>query len=155
LHEDRFNPTFVDLVAAFNAVGARFLIVGGYALSFHGPIRATKDLDLWVEATPENGPRVYSGLMDFGAPSDHFTPQDFCYPGTVLQLGVEPVRIDILTELTGLSFEEAWRDRAAGHFGNQCVFYISRDHFLKNKRSTGRPQDAVDAEQLESRGPKP
>jgi hypothetical protein len=155
LQGNRFHQTFVDLVAAFNAAGAKFLIVGGYAFSFYGPIRATKDLDLWVEASPENAPRVYSGLAAFGAPPGHFAREDFSSPGITLPLGVDPIRIDILTQISGVSFEEAWPARVHGQFADQDVWFISREHFLINKRATGRPQDEVDAIQVETRGPKP
>lgn len=155
LQEDRFHPTFVDLVAAFNTAGAKFLIVGGYAFSFYGPIRATKDLDIWVEASSENAPRVYSGLAAFGAPSGHFAQEDFSSPGITVQLGVEPIRIDILTQITGVLFEEAWPARVRGRFADQDVWFIGREHFLLNKRATGRLQDEADAEQVETRGPKP
>src|SRR5215510_5785228 len=98
------NPDFVDLLRAFNAADVRFLVVGAYALALHGRPRATGDLDVWIEATPENAPRVMGALAAFGAPLAQLSVDDFAREGIVYQLGVEPRRIDILTKLTGLSF---------------------------------------------------
>ena len=105
------NPDFVDLLRAFAGADVRFLIVGAYALAVHGRPRATGDLDVWIDATPENAPRVMQALAAFGAPLAEITEADFAPPGVVYQIGVPPGRIDILTELTGLTFEQAWRDR--------------------------------------------
>src|SRR5262245_32882903 len=102
------NPDFVDLLQAFVAADVRFLVVGAYALAHYGRPRATGDLDVWVDATPDNGPRVITALAAFGAPLRQVTPEDFSRPGIVFQIGVPPGRIDILTELTGISFAEAW-----------------------------------------------
>src|SRR5205809_7219492 len=102
------NQDFIDLLRAFVDADVRFMIVGAYALALHGRPRATGDLDLWVEATPENGARVLSAL---GAPVAEVSAADFAAPGVVYQVGVPPRRIDILTDLTGLTFAEAWLDR--------------------------------------------
>ena len=106
------NPDFVELLRAFVEAKVRFLVVGAYALALHGRPRATGDLDLWVEATPENAPRVLQALRAFRAPLDQITEADFARPGIVFQIGLPPRRIDLLTELTGLDFTEAWSDRA-------------------------------------------
>src|SRR6266851_2407760 len=105
------NPDFVDLLRAFAAAEVRFLVVGAYALALHGRPRATGDLDIWVDATPENAARAMGALAAFGAPLDRIVESDFARPGVTYQIGVPPGRIDILTELTGLAFAEAWPDR--------------------------------------------
>ena len=143
------NSDFVDLLRGFVAADVRFLVVGAYALALHGKPRATGDLDVWVDATPENAPRVMRALVAFGAPLADITEADFSRPGVVIQLGVAPVRIDILTQLTGLTFEEAWAERVRGAFGDIAVDYIGRASFIRNKRATGRPRDLVDVEDLE------
>lgn len=102
------NPDFVDLLRAFAARDVRFLLVGAYALALHGRPRATGDLDVWVDATPENAARVMAALTEFGAPMDQIAESDFARPGIVYQIGVAPGRIDILTQLTGLAFADAW-----------------------------------------------
>jgi len=142
------NPDFVDLLRAFIAADVRFLIVGAYALAHHGRPRATGDLDVWVDATPANAPRVMLALTAFGAPMSDIRPGDFARPGVVFQIGVPPGRIDILTELTGLTFAEAWPDREAGSFGDLTVDFLGREAFLRNKRATGRAKDLGDIEGL-------
>src|SRR5207237_2839905 len=99
------NPDFVDLLRAFNAADVRFLIVGAYALALHGRPRATGDLDIWIDPTPANAAAVLRALIAFGAPTSQITAHDLSTPGVVYQIGVPPARIDILTELTGLTFD--------------------------------------------------
>lgn len=140
------NPDFVDLLRAFSEAEVRFLVVGAYALAHHGRPRATGDLDVWVHATAENAPRVMRALEGFGAPLDQVTEDDFARPGVVFQMGVPPGRIDILTELTGLHFEDAWATRERGAFGDLAVDFIGRDAFILNKRETGRTKDLGDIE---------
>ena len=140
------NPDFVDLLRAFIAADVRFLVVGAYALALHGRPRATGDLDLWVDATAENAPRVIDALAAFGAPLAAITAADFSSPGVTYQIGVPPGRIDILTELTGLTFADAWPDRQRSAFGDIQVDYIGRAAFIRNKRATGRLKDLADIE---------
>jgi hypothetical protein len=142
------NPDFVDLLRAFIAGDVRFLVVGAYALAHHGRPRATGDLDVWVEAEPANAERVMRALQAFGAPLGDVTAADFARPGIVLQIGVPPVRIDLLTELTGLQFADAWLSREPGRFGSLTVDFLGRDDFIRNKRATGRSKDLGDIEGL-------
>ena len=142
------NPDFVDLLRAFTAADVRFLIVGAYALAVHGHPRATGDLDVWIDARPENAERVMRALASFGAPLRDVTVQDFSRPGIVYQIGLPPGRIDILTELTGVSFDEAWPGRHRGRFGEAEVHFIGRDAFIRNKKATGRLKDLGDIEGL-------
>ena len=142
------NPDFVDLLRAFTDADVRFLVVGAYALAHHGRPRATGDLDVWVEAEPENAERVMRALAIFGAPLTDVTAADFARPGVVLQIGVPPVRIDLLTELTGLQFIDAWRSREPGRFGSLTVDFLGREDFIRNKRATGRSRDLGDIEGL-------
>ena len=143
------NPDFVDLLRAFSDADVRFMIVGAYALAVHGRPRATGDLDVWIDATPQNAPRVMQALAAFGAPVTEITEGDFARPGVVYQIGVPPGRIDILTELTGLTFEEAWPDRIRRPFGELEVDFIDRASFLRNKRATGRLKDLSDIEGMD------
>ena len=142
------NPDFVDLLRAFIAADVRFLVVGAYALAVHGRPRATGDLDIWVEATPENAARVMRALAAFGAPMRELSEEDFAGPGVTYQIGLPPGRIDILTELTGLTFAEAWPDRVSRGFGDLEVDFIGREAFIRNKRATGRTKDLADTEGL-------
>jgi hypothetical protein len=144
----RMNRDFVDLLRALRDADARHLIVGAYALAHHGRPRATGDLDIWVDATATNAPRIMRALTRFGAPLADISERDFAQPGVVFQIGVAPGRIDLLTELTGLTFDDAWQTRVAGPFGELTVDFIGRDAFIRNKRATGRAKDLGDIEGL-------
>jgi hypothetical protein len=146
MHED-----FVDLLQAFVSHDVRFLIVGAYALGVHGRPRATGDLDVWIDATPSNADRVMQALAAFGAPLTDVTAADFARPGIVFQMGLPPVRIDVLTELTGLAFADAWPTRVRAPFGPVQVDVIGREAFIANKRATGRAKDLGDVESLDDR----
>jgi hypothetical protein len=143
------NPDFIDLLREFIAADVRFLIVGAYALAVHGRPRVTGALDVWVDPIPENASRVVRALAKFGAPMAEISAADFARPGTTYQIGVPPGRIDILTEVTGLTFEEAWADRLRRPFGDIDVDFIGRMSFIRNKRATGRPKDLGDIEGME------
>jgi hypothetical protein len=143
------NDDFVDLLRAFSEADVRFLVVGAYALAVHGHPRATGDLDVWVEATPENAERVFRALRTFGAPMLDVTPADFAGGSLVYQIGLPPRRIDVLTALTGLTFEQAWGDRVRRVLAGVEVDVIGRASYLLNKKVTGRPQDLADIARLE------
>jgi hypothetical protein len=142
---------FRDLLHAFAEHGVRFLVIGAYALAVHGRPRATGDLDLWVEPSPGNAERTYAALGDFGAPLGELTVADLATPGVVFQIGLPPLRIDVLTEISGVGFAAAWPRRQRAVFGDIEVAVIGREDFIANKRSTGRLKDLADAERL-SRG---
>ena len=142
------NPDFVDLLRAFGAHEVRFLVVDAYALAHHGRPRATGDLDVWIEASTVNAKRIMRALAGFGAPLQEVAEDDFSRPGIVFQIGVPPGRIDVLTELTGITFDDAWPDRESGRFGSLTVDFIGRDAFIRNKRATGRAKDLGDLEGL-------
>ncbi|MEM1034838.1 MAG: nucleotidyltransferase [Myxococcota bacterium] len=133
---------FRDLLVELDLAGADFVVVGGYAVAFHGYPRATKDLDVFVRPTRENAARVYRGLAAFGAPLSAFDvgPDDFCDYDGVLQLGVPPFRIDILHRISGVAYDEAVRDAPTVTIEGRTVLIISRDALLANKRASGRPQ---------------
>jgi hypothetical protein len=145
----RMNPDFTDLLREFVAADVRFLVVGAYALSVHGRPRATGDLDVWIEPTPANAARLVGALTAFGAPLADVSEADFASARVTYQIGVPPGRIDILTELTGLTFAEAWPDRVRRPFGDVDVDFIGREAFIRNKRATGRTKDLADIEALE------
>ncbi|MHC4471369.1 MAG: nucleotidyltransferase [Planctomycetota bacterium] len=142
------NPDFRDLLAEFNAQGVEYLVVGAHALAAHGHVRATKDLDLWIRPHPENAARVIRAIMSFGAPLHDLTEADLSEPGVFFQIGVPPVRIDILTEIEAVEFEEAWERRLETRFAGQPVSVLSRDDLIRSKSATGRAQDRADIEWL-------
>jgi len=143
------NPDFVALLRELSAAEARFMVVGGYAVSFHSRPRATGDIDVWVEPTTANAARVFRALRAFGAPLQDLAEADLAQPDVVYQIGVPPRRIDLLTSLTGLSFDEAWKDRTPGQLGGLEVAFIGREALILNKRALGRARDLADLESLE------
>jgi len=142
------QPDFRDLLALFNAHHVEYMIVGGYALAFYGAPRFTGDLDILVRPDPENAQRVLSALDEFGFASVGLTKEDFARPDQIVQLGVPPVRIDIITSLTGVSWEEVFAGRGPGTYGDIPVYYIGREQFIANKRAIGRKRDLADLEAL-------
>ncbi len=143
------NANFLDLLSALNVAEARFLIVGGYAVGVHGRPRATKDLDVWIEASADNARRVVQALRDFGAPLGDLTEADLEKAGTGFQMGQPPERVDILTQIEGIRFEDAWPRRLQTTFGAVSCGVIGRDDLIANKRAAGRPQDLADIIALE------
>ena len=143
------NIDFRDLFAALNDAGAEYLVVGAHALAAHGHVRATKDLDVWIRASPENASRVYRALGSFGAPLHGLSVEDLSGPDLIFQIGVPPVRIDIITSIDGVEFDSAWRERMPSEYGDQRVHVLSRRHLIENKKASGRLQDLADVEFLE------
>ena len=148
------NPDFLDLLAALVRAEARFLIVGAHALAAHGLPRATGDLDVWVRPDPKNAERVWTALTEFGAPLRAFdlSQADLTAPGVVFQMGEPPRRIDLLTSITGVGFEEAWATRSVHRVGDLDVPFLGRAALLDNKRATARPKDLADVAVLEGLG---
>jgi len=139
---------FRELLELFNAHKVEYLVVGGYALAFHGAPRVTGDIDLFVRPASGNAERILSVLDAFGFGSLNLVVDDFAKPGNVIQLGVPPVRIDLLTSVTGVSWEKADAGKVPGSYGDTSVFFIGREDFIANKRATGRTRDAADLEAL-------
>lgn len=144
------NRDFRDLLAAFNAEGVEYLVVGAHALAAHGHVRATKDLDVWVRPSVSNAGRVARALGRFGAALRDLTEVDLTRPGLVFQIGVAPLRIDVLTSIDGVSFAAAWRSRIRTRFADEPASVLSYRHLLQNKRASGRLQDLADVEALEA-----
>ncbi len=139
---------FRDLLALFNAHGVDFIIVGAHALAYHGAPRYTGDMDVFVRPESENARRILSALEEFGFSSAGLEIEDFVTPDRVVQLGVAPVRVDIVTSITGVSWEEAALGRAPGTYGDVEVGYLGRREFIVNKRAIGRKKDLADIEAL-------
>lgn len=140
---------FVEFIECCVAHEVRFLIVGGYAMAAHGHPRATKDLDVWVMIDPSNADRLLDALAQFGMGSLGLEASDFLEPDVVVQLGYQPVRIDILTSIDGVSFDECWDRRMMVDVGGAEAGFISVEDLIANKRASGRPQDTLDANELD------
>src|SRR5205823_6343676 len=142
---------FQDMLAALLDGKVEFMVVGGMALAAHGHPRATKDIDIFVRASPENGVRIVAALKRFGAPLHGVTADAFSTPGLVLQLGVPPRRIDLTTIIDGVEFDEASSDVVTVELNGLRLPVIGRKSLIKNKRAAARPQDLVDVKVLEGR----
>jgi hypothetical protein len=138
---------FCDFIAALNARRVEFVVIGAFALAYHGRPRATGDMDVWLRPTADNARRVLDALKDFGLASLGLTESDIL-SGKVIQLGYPPVRIDLLTDIDGVSADLIWSERASGRFGDQPAFYLSKNCLILNKKATGRPQDLADLDAL-------
>lgn len=144
------NPDFRDILSEFIAADVEFLLVGAYAMATLGLARSTGDIDLWVRADAANARRVFVALARFGAPLAGVSEADFARPGVVFQVGVAPQRVDVLTSIDGVEFDDAWTGRREAPVEGVKVPVIGRDHLLLNKRATGRPKDRIDAEWIEA-----
>ncbi len=142
------NSDFSDLLRLFNANRVRYLVIGGYALMLYAEPHYTKDLDLWISTDAINAEAVYRALREFGAPLADLTAADFAQEGYFYQMGVPPVRVDILMGLPGAVFAEAWPRRLEVDFDGLVVPFISREDLIAAKRAAGRPQDLLDVEEL-------
>jgi hypothetical protein len=142
------DPDFAEFVECLARREVRYLIVGGYALAAHGLPRATGDLDVWVLVDPANAQGVVDALGDFGFGELGLTVDDFLTPDHVVQLGYPPYRIDILTAIDGVAFEEAWTSRLTVSSGERNLPIIGRDDLIANKLASGRPRDLDDVERI-------
>ena len=138
-----------ELLELFGSKGVDFLVVGVHAVGFHGRPRMTEDLDLFVRPDMVNGARIVEALAEFGFGSLAITAADFVADDRVVQLGVAPNRVDLLTGLYGVDFDGAWERRVEGRLGDVSVWIISREDLIANKRATGRTIDLADAEFLD------
>jgi hypothetical protein len=140
---------YKDLLSAFHAHGVRYLIVGAYAVIFHAQPRFTKDIDLFIKADPANAQATYAALAAFGAPLDGIRPEEFAEKGSFFRFGRDPYGFDILPDIPGVDFEEAWERRAEGIIdttSGQKAYFISAPDLIESKLAAARPQDIADAE---------
>jgi hypothetical protein len=145
----RVEKDYRDFLKLLGVKKAKYLIVGGYAYSFHAEPRYTNDIDILVEATEENGAKVVAAITEFWGMKPEIEPSDFLRRDMIVQLRFEPVRIDIITSSSGIEFRSAWENRIKAKYGNIDVFFISLEDLIKNKRAVGRDRDLLDAKYLE------
>jgi hypothetical protein len=142
------NSDFSDLLKIFNANNVKYLVIGGYAVIQYAEPRFTKDLDLWISTDTSNAAAVYQSLLAFGAPLADLTEADFAEEGYFYQMGVPPVRVDVLMGVPGLNFAEAWERRVVVEFDDLPVPFIAKSDLIINKLASGRSQDLIDADLL-------
>lgn len=143
------NIDLIDLLRALNDAAAEFLIIGAYALAFHGRPRFTKDVDIFVGSHPENARKIWQALLAFGAPMTELRLEDLIQPGLFYIMGRPPNQIDIITSIDGLAFDEAWATRVPSMYGGVPVHYIGKKELIANKKAAARPQDIADVAYLE------
>jgi hypothetical protein len=141
-------PDFDEFCALLSARNVEYVIVGAHALAFHGAPRFTGDLDIFVRPTEDNGQRLLVAIADFGFPTAPVTPVDIIIGKKVIEMGVPPVQIHVMSAIDGVSFDEVWATREVGSLGKHTVAFIGRECFLKNKRAAGRPKDLADIDAL-------
>lgn len=146
----RVEKDYEEFLRLLKRHNVRYCIVGAYAVAYHAIARYTKDMDIFVEPSEENAKRLVMAIEEFGFRG--LTEKDFTKPGVVVQLGYEPVRIDIVTSIDGCTFEEVWNNRVAGRYGDVEVYFIGLHELLKNKKASGRRQDELDIEILTKKG---
>ena len=144
------NEDYRDMLHVLSEEKVRFILVGAYALAAHGYPRATMHIDIWVMPSPDNADAVLRALSRFGAPLNNLTKEDLLKDGTIFQIGVAPKRIDIITTVTGLQFENTYQNSISVNIEGIEVRIPSIDDLILNKRATGRTKDLADAEALES-----
>lgn len=142
------NQDFKEFIQSLNANGVRYLIVGGYAVAVHGHPRYTKDMDVWIAKDVENASRMVKALADFGFASLGLREEDFLQPDQIIQLGYPPARIDVLTTLIGVDFEDCFQKKVEVRLDDTVAFFIDIESLRKNKNASGRLQDLADLENL-------
>ena len=145
----KVEKDYEELLELFNKNKVKYCIIGAYALAFYARPRYTKDIDILVENSIENARRILKALQEFGFGSLQLSEQDFTESGQIIQLGYEPVRIDLITSIRGIDFQQIWKNRATGKFGQQQVFFIGMDDLIASKQISNRSQDRVDLEMLQ------
>lgn len=141
---------YEEFLRLLNAHEVRYCIIGSFALAYHARPRYTKDLDILLDPTPENAERVICVLQEFGFDNTGLTPEDFVSRSQVIQIGFEPVRIDLISEISGCTFHEVWDNRILARYGDTEVYFIGKQQLIQNKRASGRKQDLADLEYLET-----
>ena len=142
---------YEELLRLFNKHRVRYCIVGAYALALHAVPRFTKDFDILLEPSLSNGKHVIEALIEFGFESLKLTADDFARPGRIIQLGYEPLRVDLLTSIDGCTFAEVWKHRVRGTYGRTKANFIGLDQLIRNKQESGRSQDLVDLKTLQQK----
>lgn len=142
------SQDFKDMLLSLEEEKVEYIIVGAYALSAHGIVRATRDIDFWVNPTPENAPRVWRALTRFGAPMIGITVEDFARPGIIYQIGVAPYRIDVITEAAPLDFQTSYAKTMRADIGGVQAPVLSVGDIILNKQTAGRHKDQLDIEEL-------
>ena len=139
---------YEELFKILNAHKIKYLVVGAHAVIFYTEPRFTKDLDLWIPYDLNQPEKVHEALKKFGAPLRQISPQDFSDKKMILQIGVAPIRVDILMDVEGVSSQEAWKNRVKSHYGRARIWLLEKKDLIETKKKAGRPQDQLDLKKL-------
>jgi predicted nucleotidyltransferase len=145
---EKLDPNFADFLKSLNARHVEYLVVGGYAVGYHGFVRATGDLDVFVRSSEQNAKKLVLAFKDFGFDVPELTAAVFLEPGRIVRIGVPPLRLEVMNAISGVSFEECFGKRAEESIAGLRVCFIDRESLLANKRAAGRPKDLADIEAL-------
>jgi len=148
----KLEKDYEEFLSLLNKHSVKYCIIGAYAVAFYAKPRYTKDIDILIEPSIENAKKILKVLAEFGFGGISISLEDLTRDGNILQLGYEPLKIDILTKLEGLDFQDIWKNRVTGDYGSEKVFFIGLDDLIKNKKQSGRPTDLIDIELLEKAG---
>lgn len=148
---EKTEKDFEELLQLFNKHKVDYCVVGGFAIAFYGMPRYTKDLDLFVRANLTNGKKIIAALKAFGFNSLKISEKDFSKPGLMIQLGYEPLRVDLLTQIDGVTFSEVWKSKKKSKYGSEAIILIGKKELIKNKMASGRKQDLADVEMLKKK----
>lgn len=141
-------PDYEDLLSVLNANQVKYLVVGGQAVIFHSQPRFTKDMDVWLPPELNDGETVYKALKEFGAPLQNISPEDFSNKSLIIQIGVNPVRIDLMVSVPGVNYDEAWKNRVESRYGKTKIYFLGLNELIQSKRAANRKRDKNDVENL-------
>jgi hypothetical protein len=141
---------FEEFIELLNKNEVKYLVVGGYAFAIHAYPRFTNDIDFFILSTTSNANKIVSVLIEFGFDTTSFSPEDLLIKDKVIQLGEPPYRIDLLTSIDGVDFDDAWQRKITSRYGDQVLYFISKEDLIRNKKASGRKKDLDDLNELES-----
>lgn len=147
----KVEKDFEELLGLLNKHKVRYCIVGAFAVGFYGYPRYTKDMDIFIEPSLKNGQKIVKALIEFGFKSLNLAPEDFSKRGMIIQLGYEPIRVDLVTSVKGCNFNRAWKNKVIGQYGKEKVFFMGLRELMINKKLVNRQQDRLDLELLQDK----
>lgn len=139
---------YEEILKLFNRHKVKYCIIGAFAVALYAKPRYTKDIDIFIDSSPENAEKIIKALTEFGFEDLDLSEDDLCQKGNIIQLGYEPLRVDIVTSLSGISFDQAWKSKVCAYYGREKVYFIGLDDLIQTKKQSGRPQDKVDLDLL-------
>ncbi len=144
----KVEKDYEEILKLFNRHKVKYCIIGAFAVAFYAKPRYTKDIDILIDSSPENAERIIKSLTEFGFEDLDLSENDLCQEGNIIQLGYEPLRVDIVTSLSGSSFDQVWKNKVGADYGREKVFFIGLDELIQAKKQSSRPQDKVDLDLL-------